>query len=142
MRHDKLLRLINDIKSYNITSDIMPVSRSGLCYSLISNHLSSGLSPLPYNKLQIYLPQITSLKGLITWKGQPMFQGQITNNCRTNSTVENRGELEYKIAQGLSYIDPKQEPWYDEDPNAVFQEQQRLHQLYSLSSFQFIIKWL
>jgi hypothetical protein len=33
----------------------------------------------------------------------------------------NRGEIERKIAQGLSYIDPKTgEPWYDEDPNAVF----------------------
>ena len=33
----------------------------------------------------------------------------------------NRGELEHKIAQGLSYIDPKTDrPWYDEDPNRVF----------------------
>ena len=32
----------------------------------------------------------------------------------------NRGELEHKMAQGLSYIDPKTgSPWYDED-NKVF----------------------
>ena len=32
-----------------------------------------------------------------------------------------RGEIERKIARGLSYIDAKTgEPWYDEDPNAVF----------------------
>ncbi len=32
-----------------------------------------------------------------------------------------RGEIQRKIAQGLSYLDPKTgEPWYDEDPNVVF----------------------